>query len=79
MIRFNMHYVQHNPDEYWQPYAVMHKEGKWCRWEDVESLLERYTIAIYALHNIQQLGGISRPIADKTLMKITEIEEKLKQ
>jgi hypothetical protein len=75
MKRFNMHYEQRNPEEYFQPYAVENENGQWCRWQEVVELQHKLAIAIEALHIIAGSGGISRITAEEALKEIEEVDE----
>jgi hypothetical protein len=41
--RYNIHFVQKNPAEYFQPYATPNEQGEWVRWEDVQHLAQPTT------------------------------------
>lgn len=75
MKRFNMHYVQRNPEEYFQPYAVQNNNGQWCRWEEVKALQHKLEIALEALHILAGQDGISRITAEDALREIKELDE----
>lgn len=79
MKRYNMHYVQRNPDEYFQPYAMQNAEGQWCQWKDVKTLQTKLETALEALDDIctmeDILGGLSveASMARDALKEIAEV------